>query len=94
MGIESRLVWQQNIISQSHPKFKHPVDCKKLWFTSLKYAGTIHVPICDGIDGTIGNLSVDDNHTNESHTLPIDTLVVNLVKDDELDINIGDIEYV
>ena len=65
-----------------------------MWLTSLKYAGTIYVPICDGIDGTIGNLSVDDNHTDESHTLPIDTLVVNLAKDDELEVNIGDIKYV
>ena len=79
---------------ECHLKYKHPIDCNKLWQTSLKYAGTIYVPIFDGINGTIGNLSVDDNHTDESHTLPIDTLVLNLAKNDEVDDNIGDVEYV
>ena len=60
----------------------------------MKYAWTIYVPICDGINGDIGSLSIDENHTDDSYTLPIDTLVVDIEKNSDIDIDIGHVESV
>ena len=62
---------------------KLSVDCRKLWKTCLDIAGTKFVPICDGISGKIGSLVVDETFVDESIDLPIDTLVVDLTRDDE-----------
>ena len=66
---------------------KEPCDCRKLWKKALRLATTKFVPICHGISGPIGGLTIDPNYVPEEHTLPIDTLVLNLtnvmVCDDE-----------
>ena len=49
-------------------------------------AGTIYLPICEGIFGTIGSLDVDESHIYEICDVPIDTLVSDSTKkisDDE-----------
>ena len=71
-----------------HPLRKRPVSCKKLWVTCLKMAGTNFVSICDGIEGQIGTLVIDDTFRYESVMLPLDTLVVDLKKDVEEDIEL------
>ena len=79
-----RVGWygNQNEYPEGHPKRKRAVDCRKLWATCMKDAGTIYVPICDGISGEIGSLVIDQNQTDDSYTLPIDTLVLDLTKED------------
>ena len=59
-----------------------------MWATCLKIAGTKFVSICDGIEGQIGTLVVDDSFRYEIVMLPIDTLVVDLTKDIEEDVEI------
>ena len=44
-------------------------------------AWTKFVPLCEGIEGIIGDLKIDDAFEYESVMLPIDTLVVDLTKD-------------
>ena len=64
-----------------HPYHKSPVDCRKLWATCKKIAWTKFVPLCEGIEGIIGDLKIDDAFEYKSVILPIDTLVVDLMKD-------------
>ena len=66
-----------------HPLRKRPVDCRALWSKCLKITGQKFVELCDGVSGEIGSLVRDEDFTNESVALPIDTLVVDLTKDDE-----------
>ena len=58
------------------------MNCRELWRNSLQLALTIFVNLCRGIQGAVGSLTVDTNHLEEEMVLPIDTLVVNLTKDD------------
>ena len=46
----------------------------------LNDAGHKFVPLCKGISGTIGSLDIDKNYMGEPTKLPIDTLVLNLMK--------------
>lgn len=70
---------------------KNEVNCKALWMNSLKLATTKFVPICKGIDGTIGNLIIDENYVPEQVSVPIDTLILDLTKvgnvDDDIAVN-------
>ena len=50
-----------------------------------KIAWTKFVPLCEGIEGIIGDLKIDDAFEYESVMLPIDTLVVDLTKDAKKD---------
>ena len=52
----------------------------------MKITGTKFVPICEGIEGQIRSLGVDENFKYESVMLTIDTLVVKLTKDVEEDV--------
>ena len=69
-----------------HPHQKRPVDCCKLWRTCVEIAGTKFVAICDGILGEIGSLAATETFTNEPVDLPIDILVVDLTRGDNLDV--------
>jgi hypothetical protein len=63
---------------------KAPVDCGKLFQESLKAAATIFVPMCEGISGTIGTLTVDPTYIDDEVDIPIDALVLDLARlDDE-----------
>ena len=62
--------------------------------TCLRYAGTIYIPICDGLSGDIGNLVVDQNHTDDPYVLPINTLVIDLMKRHDLSCENGFVENV
>ena len=73
----------------THPLFKRSVDCRGLWRTCLKYARTIYVPIREGINGEVGSLVVDESHTDELCDIPIDTLVLDLTKEDIADNDFG-----
>ena len=77
-----------------HICHKYTVNCKKLCATSKRIAGTKFVSMCEGLDGTIRNLSVDANFTYEQVMLPIDMLIVDLTRDDEEDVTKGHIEIV
>jgi transposase len=62
---------------------KYPVSCYKLFLTSLEYAATKKfMPLCEGISGTIGNLVVDGTYKEDPVAFPIDTLVIDLTKED------------
>ena len=91
-----RVGWYGNgcEFADNHPKHKRAVNCHKLWATCLRYAGTIYIPICDGISGDIGSLVVDQNHTDDPYVLPIDTLVLDLTKNDDLNVENGYFENV
>ena len=75
-------------------KHKRPVNCAKLWAKCLGIAGTKFVQLCEGISGAIGSLEVDPDFRYESVTLPIDTLVVDLSREDVDDDEFGVIENV
>ena len=52
----------------------------------MEIAGTKFVAICDGILGEIGSLAATETFTNEPVDLPIDILVVDLTRGDNLDV--------
>jgi transposase len=54
---------------------KEPVDCCRLFDHVIKQANKKYIKICDGIEGTIGNLIVDDNHQQNMNNMPIDILL-------------------
>jgi hypothetical protein len=55
-----------------HSDRKEGVDCSKLLRTSLDFAATKFVPLCDGISGTIGTLVVDGDYVEDAVAFPID----------------------
>ena len=63
-----------------HPLKKSEIDCKKLFDHSVGLASTKFVPVCRGIEGTIGSLIVDKNYVPEPCEVPIDTLVLTVTK--------------
>ena len=79
-----RIGWygNQNEYPKGHPKRKQAVDCRKLWGACMKNAGTIYVPICDRILSEIGSLVIEQNHNDDLYALPINTLVLDLTKED------------
>ena len=62
----------------NHFRFRHPVDCEKLWIKALRHATTDFLPLCRGLSGTVFDLIIDKNYTPEPVNLPIDTLVEDL----------------
>ena len=60
----------------------------------MGYAGTISPEICDGISGEIGNFILYKSHPNDSYTPPLDTLVLDITKEDDESEEIGFIEEV
>ena len=72
-----------------HPLHKCPVDCRKLWSTCLEIAGTKFVALCDGILGKMGELVETEVFTNKPVDIPIDTLVVDLTREEDEDIEWG-----
>ena len=69
---------------------KAPVDCGKLFQESVKVAATKFVPMCEGISGTIGALTVDPTYIDDEVDIPIDALVLDLARFDEEDGDSGD----
>jgi hypothetical protein len=65
----------------SHSCRKYPVNCYKLFLTSLEYAATKFVPLCEGISGTIGNLVVNGTYEEDPVAFPIYALVIDLTKE-------------
>ena len=57
-----------------------------LWYILVEVcvciAGTKFVALCDGIYGNIGSLVEDDVFTNEPVDLTIDTLVIDMTRED------------
>ena len=68
-----------------HPLKKGEIDCSKLIEHSLKIASTKFVPVCWGVNGTIGELVLDKNYIPKPCEVPIDTLVLTLNKEAEED---------
>ena len=75
--------------SIGHVLRKRPVSCRKLWEICLDIAGTKFVSICDGISNKIGSLNVDETFVDEKFDLPIDTLIVDLTREDGFDEDFG-----
>ena len=67
----------------THPLFKRPVDCLKLWQKSLEIATTKFVKLCDGISGVMGDLDVDRDFVDKEVSIPIDTLVCHVSRGDD-----------
>jgi hypothetical protein len=62
---------------------KCPVDCNKLFLmTSLKYAATKFVPLCEGISGKIGELVVDVNYEEDPIAFLVDESAIDLTTED------------
>ena len=65
--------------------WKDPSNCQKLWNTCLGKATTTFMRICHSNSGQIGKLTIDLTYIAEEHTLPIDTLVLNLTSGGDAD---------
>jgi hypothetical protein len=52
--------------------------CGKLVQHAVKCADSTFIPLCDGLSGTIGELTIDGNHERDTTGIPIDTLVVDM----------------
>jgi hypothetical protein len=51
------------------------------------------IPLCDGVSGTIGALTIDENYERDTTSIPIDTVVDNLTNQvvDDDDISVMDL---
>ena len=72
--------WNVKTDTVSLPFCKQLVNCCKLWVVCKDISGTASVSLCDGNVGTIGVRIVDDTFRYQTIILPIDTLVVDLIK--------------
>lgn len=85
--------WEANdahLLSDYRRQRKEPADCHRLFQHAIKMANTKFVPMCEGITGTIGNLTVDADHLLNREGIPIDmlvNLVSKIVSDDENDVD-------
>ena len=61
--------------SENDPTYQKPVNCAGLWKKCVQNANSIFVPLCGGISGTVGYLTIDENYVQEEVDVPIDTLV-------------------
>ena len=60
-------------------KRRKPVDCDRLFRHCIDLANTKYIPLCDGIDGTMDDLRIDEAHVLIVDGIPIDILMVGLV---------------
>ena len=68
----------------THPSFKKEVSCAALVKNSIRLATEKFVPLCKGVSGAIGSLIVDPTYKKDKLMLPIDTLVQNMAKEEEV----------
>ena len=76
----------------NHPYRKKEACCEALVKNSIDMATKKFVPLCKGIEGSIGSLRVDENYKPESVNLPIDTLVMNVANQEDDDALEGELE--
>ena len=57
----------------------------------MNHAGTKFVALCEGINGRIGSLTIDETFTDEEVDLPIDTFIVDLTGEDSFGEDIGEV---
>ena len=68
---------------------KQPADCAGLIRTSINFANNKFIPLCEGLSGTIDELTYDSEYTPVTEGMPIDMILldlnpeVSLVVDDE-----------
>jgi transposase len=58
---------------------KEPVDCDRLFRLAIKIVNEKFIPMCDGIQGTIGALQVDKNHKPDRTGINIDMFIADLI---------------
>ena len=63
------------------------VDCSKLIAVSMGFANTKYIKIAGGIEGTLDNLTIDEDYLVDTEGMPMD-MVLNL-EDDEVDVAVG-----
>ena len=73
-----------NEFANDDPRRKKPVNCRKLWSKCLDFAGTKYVGLCEGITGRMGELIIDHSIEDESVTLPIDTMIIDMTTEVQL----------
>ena len=65
----------------------------KLFKTSVRLANEKFIPMCAGITGEIGSLTVDPNHVPDTTGIPIDILMADLAHyNDENEVIDNDID--
>ena len=53
-------------------------NCKKLIGESIKVTDTKFIPLCDGLEGRIGALTINENHECDVRGISIDMLIVDI----------------
>ena len=76
---------QPMLLAGNHEvQVKKPVDCMKLFETSVRQANEKFVPMCMGLSGTMGSLTVDENHEPDRNGIPIDIIMADINNFDEI----------
>jgi hypothetical protein len=64
-------------VEEGETRRKRPVNCNKLYDTSIKFANEKFIPMCQGsIKGKIGDLWIDPDYKEPDVDIPIDTLLL------------------
>ena len=63
-----------------HHQLKQPVDCMKLFRKMVSMSNEKFIPMCEGITGTIGQLTIDSNHIPIRAGVPIDILMADMAR--------------
>ena len=66
-------------------EFKTKTRCEALVKKCRASGDKEYIPLCPGLEGRIGNLTVDEAHERDTSEIPIDSLVIDLTKDIEIE---------
>ena len=75
---------------KDHAEYSTQKDCSKLVKRSIRLMDTHFISLVDGISGKIGALEVDPTYERDTTGIPIDSLVVDLTKEDDDEVEIVD----
>ena len=53
-------------------------NCDGLWRTAKTFINKKFIPLCDGLDGELGDLKVSSDYQSKAVKIPIDTIINNL----------------
>ena len=63
---------------EGYDKYHKVTNCKKLFGESIKVLDAKFIPLCDGLEGRIGALTVNENHEHDVTGISIVTLIIDL----------------
>ena len=62
-------------------QYRTGITCKGLVSKAIEAGNNEYIPLCPGINGRIGELTIDHTHKHDTSKIPVDSFVVDITKD-------------